>query len=60
MEKREERGSIGEENGKESVQKNDLKETMGDSGEDDTNIEPKVIYRGWKVMPFIIGKYSII
>ncbi|XP_034915393.1 protein NRT1/ PTR FAMILY 2.11-like [Populus alba] len=55
MEKRDERGSIGEENGKESVQKNDLKETMGDSGEDETNIEPKVIYRGWKVMPFIIG-----
>lgn len=59
MEKRDERGSIGEENGKESVQ-NDLKETMGNSGEDETNSEPKVIYRGWKVMPFIIGKYSII
>jgi hypothetical protein len=59
MEKRDERGSIGEENGKESVQ-NDLKETMGNSGEDETNSNPKVIDRGWKVMPFIIGKYSII
>ncbi|KAG5234078.1 protein NRT1/ PTR FAMILY [Salix suchowensis] len=46
-----------EENGKESVRndrkENDLKETTGNNGEEEET--RRLIYRGWKVMPFIIG-----
>ena len=50
-----------EENGKESVRNdrklNDLKETTGNNGEEEET--RRLIYRGWKVMPFIIGKQPL-
>ncbi|KAJ6418367.1 hypothetical protein OIU84_001692 [Salix udensis] len=57
MEKRAGRERAMEENGKESVRndrkENDLKETTGNNGEEEET--RRLIYRGWKVMPFIIG-----
>jgi hypothetical protein len=31
------------------------KENMENSEKHETDDDPKIIYRGWKVMPFIIG-----
>lgn len=61
MEKRAGRERAMEEDGQESVRndrkENDLKETTGNNGEEEET--RRLIYRGWKVMPFIIGKQPL-
>lgn len=45
-------------NGKQAVNKNEPEETNMQNEKHvatDTEDEPKIHYRGWKVMPFIIG-----
>ncbi|CAK7322890.1 unnamed protein product [Dovyalis caffra] len=43
-----------DENGK-FFMENDLNEAVENNGKEETAREPKITYKGWKVMPFIIG-----